>query len=73
VHSDGLESRHFQPQRRADTRAVLGGAACRLYELFIQLDGIREPAEVVRRSAKHNVHFLAMDQWPSDRYMPNQG
>ena len=58
----------------APTRALFWVApACRLYELFIQLDGIRQPAEVVCRSAEHNVHFLAMDQWPSDRYMPNQG
>jgi hypothetical protein len=70
-----MGSKHgFFNRSDAPTRALFWAApACRLYELFIQLDGIREPAEVVRRSAEHNVHFLAMDQWPSDRYMPNQG
>jgi quercetin dioxygenase-like cupin family protein len=53
------------------TRALFWVApAQRLYDLFVQLDGLREPAEVVRRSAACNVHFLAPDQWPSERYLP---
>jgi quercetin dioxygenase-like cupin family protein len=53
------------------TRALFWVApACRLYDLFVQLNGIRDPAELVQRSAEHNVHFLAMDQWPAARYLP---
>ena len=55
----------------APVRALFWVApARRLYELFVQLDGLRDPAEVVRRSAACNVHFLAPDQWPSGRYLP---
>ena len=55
----------------APTRALFWVAPARLlYDLFTQLDGLREPEEVVRRSAAHNVHFLPPDQWPSARYLP---
>lgn len=55
----------------APTRALFWVApACQLYDLFVQLDGLRDPPEVVRRSAEHNVHFLPPDQWPSARYLP---
>ncbi len=55
----------------APTRALFWVApARRLYDLFVQLDGLREPEEVVRRSAALNVHFLPPDQWPSARYLP---
>ena len=55
----------------APTRALFWVAPARqLYDLFVQLDGLREPEEVVRRSAAHNVHFLRPDEWPSARYMP---
>ena len=55
----------------AVTRALFWVAPARaLYDLFVQLDGLREPTEVVRRSAAHNVHFLAPDAWPSARYLP---
>ncbi|WP_424135856.1 cupin domain-containing protein [Roseomonas chloroacetimidivorans] len=30
----------------------------RLYELFTKLDRLTDPAEVVRVSAEHNIHFL---------------
>jgi quercetin dioxygenase-like cupin family protein len=53
------------------TRALFWVAPARqLYDLFVQLDGLREPAEVVSRSSAHNVHFLPPDQWPSARYLP---
>ena len=43
----------------ADTRALFWVAPSRrLYDLFVQLDGLRDPAEVVRVSAEHNIHFL---------------
>ncbi len=55
----------------APTRALFWVApARRLYDLFVQLDGLCEPEEVVRRSAALNVHFLPPDQWPSARYLP---
>ena len=41
------------------TRALFWVApARRLYDLFVQLDGLRDPPEVVRRSAACNVLFL---------------
>ncbi len=53
------------------TRALFWVApAHRLYDLFVQLDGLRNPEEVVRRSAACNVHFLPPGQWPADRYLP---
>jgi quercetin dioxygenase-like cupin family protein len=55
----------------APTRALFWVAPARLlYDLFVQLDGLRDPAEVVSRSAAHNVVFLPPDQWPSARYLP---
>jgi quercetin dioxygenase-like cupin family protein len=55
----------------ADTRALFWVAPARhLFDLFIQLDGLRDPAEVVRRSAACNIHFLPWDQWPSERLVP---
>lgn len=55
----------------APVRALFWVApARRLYDLFAQLDGLRAPDEVVRRSAEHNVHFLPPDAWPSSRYLP---
>lgn len=55
----------------APTRALFWVApARRLYDLFVQLDGLREPEEVVRRSAECNVHFLPPDAWPAARYLP---
>ena len=67
-----LGSRHGIFNRSAaPTRALFWVApARRLYDLFVQLDGLRAPEEVVRRSAEHNVHFLPPDQWPSARYLP---
>jgi quercetin dioxygenase-like cupin family protein len=53
------------------TRALFWVApALKLYDLFVQLDGLRNPAEVVGRSAAFNVHFLPPDQWPSAQYLP---
>ena len=58
-------------QSAAPTSALFWVApARRLYDLFVQLDGLRDPAEVVARSAACNVHFLPPDQWPSTRYLP---
>ena len=55
----------------APTRALFWVApARRLYELFVQLDGLADPAEFVRRAAACNVQFLAPDEWPSERYLP---
>jgi quercetin dioxygenase-like cupin family protein len=55
----------------AVTRALFWVAPARqLYDLFVQLDGLRDPPEVVRRSAACNIHFLPPDQWPSARYLP---
>ena len=70
-----MGSRHGIFNRSAAaTRALFWVApARRLYDLFVQLDGLREPAEVVRRSAEHNVHFLPPDAWPSARYLPAAG
>ncbi len=56
------------------TRALFWVApAGRLYDLFVQLDGLRDPPEVVRRSAAHNIHFLPPTEWPADRYLPGGG
>ena len=56
----------------APTRALFWVApAQRLHDLFTQLDGLRDPPEVMRRSAACNVHFLPPDQWPSARYLPS--
>ncbi len=65
-------SRHGIFQRgAAPTRALFWVAPSRrLYDLFVQLDGLRDPAAVVSRSAACNVHFLPPDQWPSARYLP---
>lgn len=53
------------------TRALFWVApARRLYDLFTQLDGLREPEEVVRRSTVHGVHFLPPDAWPAARNLP---
>ncbi len=30
----------------------------RLYDLFVRIDGVADPAEVVRIAAENNVHFL---------------
>jgi hypothetical protein len=29
-----------------------------LYDLFVQIDGVGDPAEVVRIAAQYNIHFL---------------
>jgi quercetin dioxygenase-like cupin family protein len=43
----------------ANTRALFWVApAKRLYELFVRIDGVADPAEVVRIAAEHNIHFL---------------
>ncbi len=56
----------------APARALFWVApARRLYDLFTQLDGLREPEEVVRRSAAHGVNFLPPDAWPAVRYLPS--
>ncbi len=55
----------------APTRALFWVApAMQLYDLFVQLDGISDPPEVVRMSAAHNIHFLPPDAWPAARYLP---
>lgn len=67
-----MGSRHgIFNQSTAITRALFWVApAKRLYDLFVHLDGLRDPAEVVSRSAACNIHFLPPDQWPSERYLP---
>ena len=67
-----MGSRHGIFQRgAAPSRALFWVAPSRrLYDLFVQLDGLRDPAAVVSRSAACNVHFLLPDQWPSARYLP---
>lgn len=56
----------------APVRALFWVApARRLYDLFVQLDGLRAPDEVARRAAEHNVHFLPPDAWPASRYLPD--
>lgn len=43
----------------AEAKCVFGVAPARkLYDLFIQLDGVTDPAELVRLSALHEVDFL---------------
>ena len=46
------------------------GGQRRLSELFVQLDGLSDPADVVQRAAALNIHFLPPDQWPADRHLP---
>ncbi len=42
-----------------DTRALFWVTpAQKLHDLFVSLDGVREPADVVRISASFNIHFL---------------
>ena len=54
------------------TRALFWVApARRLYDLFVQLDNLADPAEVVRRAAACNIHFLPPDAWPAADYLPN--
>ncbi len=67
-----MGSKHGIFQRgTAPTRALFWVAPSRdLYDLFVQLDGLRDPAAVVSRSAACNVHFLPPDQWPAGRYLP---
>ena len=70
-----MGSRHGIFNRSAaPTRALFWVApARRLYDLFVQLDGLREPEEVVRRSAEHGVNFLPPGDWPAARYLPGGG
>ena len=43
----------------ANTRALFWVAPSRrLYDLFVQIDRVADPAEVVRIAANYNVHFL---------------
>ena len=43
----------------ADTRALFWVAPSRrLYDLFVNIDRVADPAEVVRIAAQYNVHFL---------------
>ena len=43
----------------ADTRALFWVAPSRgLYDLFVRIDRVADPAEVVRIAAEHNIHFL---------------
>jgi quercetin dioxygenase-like cupin family protein len=43
----------------ANTRALFWVAPSRrLYDLFVKLDGLTNPPDVVRVSAEHNIHFL---------------
>jgi quercetin dioxygenase-like cupin family protein len=43
----------------ANTRALFWVAPSRrLYELFVKIDKIADPAEVIRIAGEHNVHFL---------------
>ncbi|MEM8852854.1 MAG: cupin domain-containing protein [Pseudomonadota bacterium] len=43
----------------AEATCVFGVAPSRkLYDLFVQLDGVNDPAELVRLSALHEVDFL---------------
>lgn len=43
----------------AEAKCVFGVAPARkLYDLFVQLDGVTDPAELVRLSALHEVDFL---------------
>jgi quercetin dioxygenase-like cupin family protein len=43
----------------ADTRALFWVAPSRkLYDLFVHIDRVADPAEVVRIAAEYNIHFL---------------
>jgi hypothetical protein len=43
----------------APTRALFWVSPSRaLFDLFVKIDGVPDPAEVVRLAALHNVHFL---------------
>lgn len=43
----------------AEAKCVFGVAPARkLYDLFVQLDGVTDPEELVRLSALHEVNFL---------------
>jgi quercetin dioxygenase-like cupin family protein len=43
----------------ANTRALFWVAPSRqLYNLFVRIDRVADPAEVVRIAAEHNIHFL---------------
>jgi quercetin dioxygenase-like cupin family protein len=43
----------------ANTRALFWVAPSkRLYDLFVRINGVGDPAEVVRIAAEHNIHFL---------------
>ena len=49
----------------ANTRALFWVAPSRrLYDLFVQIDKVADPAEVVRIAAEYNIHFLPP---PADR------
>jgi hypothetical protein len=43
----------------ANTRALFWVAPSRkLYDLFVQIDKVADPTEVVRIAAEYNIHFL---------------
>jgi quercetin dioxygenase-like cupin family protein len=43
----------------ANTRALFWVAPSRkLFDLFVQIDKLKDPAEVVRIAAEYNIHFL---------------
>ncbi len=43
----------------ANTRALFWVApALKLYDLFVRIDKVTDPGEVVRIAAEHNIHFL---------------
>jgi quercetin dioxygenase-like cupin family protein len=43
----------------ANTRALFWVAPSKgLYDLFVRINGVADPAEVVRIAAEHNIHFL---------------
>jgi len=43
----------------ANTRALFWVApARRLYDLFVQIDRVADPGEVIRIAAEYNIHFL---------------
>jgi quercetin dioxygenase-like cupin family protein len=43
----------------AVTRALFWVAPSRrLYDLFVKIDGVADPGDVVRIAAEHNIHFL---------------
>ncbi len=55
-----MGSRHgIFNKTNANTRALFWVAPARkLYDLFVQIDKLTDPAEVVRIAAEHNIHFL---------------